>query len=190
MKVVEVVDDSSKGLAKQHEPQNTHGPMKEVVVSGMLAIPPASIGNVMVAAKKELNELLFRWNESLQAIPLFYSEPYFSKNRQHGRVIAEYPWVHIELLVKFYVFKPVIGMVLRGKVNQLSSNHVSLLVAGIFNASITSEEMEKAYKYDETLETWQSGSENDVNMGDIIDIEIAGMQMAKGLFYIEAKLPS
>ncbi|XP_022341237.2 DNA-directed RNA polymerase I subunit RPA43-like [Crassostrea virginica] len=46
------------------------------------------------------------------------------------------PYIHFDIVADFIVFKPTVGSILTGVVHRVFKSHVSLLVYGIFNASI------------------------------------------------------
>ena len=76
--------------------------------------------------------------------------------------------ISVSVLTKLIVFKPTVGLLIQGKVNKISDNHLSILVFGMFNANIASNEMSKNHKYCSDLNSLQSPS-GDIHEEDLID---------------------
>ena len=71
---------------------------------------------------------------SLHGVLLGYSE---IKKQPHGALLADSPFVHIDVTAKFFVFKPVVGASLSVSVIKKSSGHLGALLNDIFNVSVT-----------------------------------------------------
>ena len=63
--------------------------------------------------------MLFRYNDSVEGIPLSYSQLKFPKGKEYGRILAEHYWLHVDVTTKLLVFKPEIGMSLTGKITKV-----------------------------------------------------------------------
>lgn len=87
-----------------------------------LAIPPADTGNAMGAIKRQLNKLLFKFDDKFQGIPLSYCDISFPKGKDNGRYLADQPWIHVDVLSKFLVFKPIVGAKIQGTIVKVESN--------------------------------------------------------------------
>ena len=119
-----------------------------------VALLPASTKYPIEDVKRQLNSMLFKYNEDVKGIPLSFSQLKFPRGKEYGRIIAEQYWLHVDVVTKLLVFKPEIGMTITGKVNKISDNHVSLLIYAMFNASISGDQMCKSYYIDEASKTW------------------------------------
>ena len=85
------------------------------------------------------------------------------------------------------VFKPSVGLVLRGRINQLLDSHISLLVFGLFNASILGDDMCKQYAFNESASSWES-PQGDLLEGDVVDCKIVSFQHANGVLNLRCAL--
>ncbi len=95
--------------------ETSTGFVKEEVVLNV-AILPSSSGNPMDAVKKQLNDMLFRYNDSVGGVILTYSDVKFQKGKEYGKIIGEQPHIHIDILTKLLVFQPTLGMVIEGQI--------------------------------------------------------------------------
>jgi hypothetical protein len=84
-----------------------------------VAVSPILSANPMAAVEAQLNNLLFSFNDKLSGIPVGYTEITFPKGREYARIISDHPWLHIDVLTTFVVFKPSIGTHLTGTVNKV-----------------------------------------------------------------------
>lgn len=126
----------------------------EVEILIQVAVKPLQSSDPMGAVENQLRSSLFKYNEKVCGIPMAYIDILFPNDREYAKIIGDQPWLHVSVLTKLIVFRPEIGLKLQGKVNKLSDNHLSILVFGMFNASITSNEMSKQYKYCSVSNSW------------------------------------
>ena len=59
------------------------------------------------------------------------------KKQPHGALLADSPFVHLDVTAKFFVFKPVAGASLSVSVIKKSSGHLGALLNDVFNVSVT-----------------------------------------------------
>jgi hypothetical protein len=71
------------------------------------------------AVKQQINELLFRYHEDVNGVPIFYHELKLPPTKEYGRIMNELPWLHIDILVKLLVFQPQEGDILSGQINKV-----------------------------------------------------------------------
>ena len=151
------------------------------------AILPISMGYPLDAVRVQLNDMLLKYNEGLQGIPISFSKIEFDRGKECGRILDEQPWIHVDITTSVLLFKPAAGNTIHGKVNQISDSHVSLLVYGIFNASITSEELGSKYKYSHTRQAWESDT-GDLQVDDLAACRILDFHIANGVLSINATM--
>ena len=72
--------------------------------------------------------------DSLEGVPIAYSDPKLASST--GMIIEDLPEVHFHVHTNVTLFSPSIGTRLTGVVNNMSPDHIGLLIQGIFNASI------------------------------------------------------
>ncbi|RYH18009.1 hypothetical protein EON65_27760 [archaeon] len=147
-------------------------------VTMKLSLAPYMTADPVNAIKSHVDKLLFRFDDQLGGIPLAYEDVTFVDGKGLGRIYADHPWVFVEARVtKLLTFIPQVGMTVRGKVSQVlhifiplainilysnliidnlqvSDNHVSLLVLGLFNASIGEAELRKRFSYNTVSNSW------------------------------------
>lgn len=95
------------------------------------------------------------------------------------------------------VFRPVVGLTLKGKVNkvliifiiiQISDQHIGLLVHGLFNASISHDILPSTYSYDEDSRCWfNSETSGAIKIGTDITFIVDKINDANGMINISAK---
>jgi DNA-directed RNA polymerase subunit E'/Rpb7 len=139
----------------------------------------------MEEVENQLNGLLFKYSDEVGGVPLCFKELQLVKGKEHGRIMAEQPWIHVSVYTKLIIFKPVIGRILNAKVTQVSDNHVSMLIYGMFNASVSGAEMCRKYVFKNISKAWES-PQGDISEGDIVQFRIGGFQEANGVLNIDA----
>jgi hypothetical protein len=95
----------------------------------------------------QLNKCLKRWQPRLNGVPvqLLRVVPRINDLALH----EELPYMQIQAWVEWRVFRPRCGDLLRGTVTQLGIDHLSLLVHGLFNATIARDNLPDAWEYHE-----------------------------------------
>ncbi|KAI8817579.1 uncharacterized protein EV422DRAFT_219076 [Fimicolochytrium jonesii] len=120
--------------AKSHRKPTT--PFSSVVAQIQLSLPPCFIGNVNKGVNEYLDRFLMRYVEELDGVVLACSG--VKAVEDSARLMYESPYLHFKVRVRFTLFKPIVGELVVGVVNKVSSDHIGLLVHGVFNASIPS----------------------------------------------------
>jgi DNA-directed RNA polymerase I subunit RPA43 len=158
-------------------------------ISLKVALLPSESANPIDGIKQQLNKMLLKYSDELQGVPITFNEISFPPGKEHGRIIGERPWIHVDVSTTMLVFTPHLGLTLRGKINTMSDNYMSLLIYGMFNANISGDELEKQnYKYNHEDGKWESESDNNYDtessslaVGDMIECKISGYQQANGV---------
>ncbi len=127
---------------------------KNLSVTLQIAIEPSKSDLALAAVKEKLNNSLFRYSEDLEGVPIIYEDIAIPAGKNYARVFGEYPWLHIDISARITIFKPDIGQVIYGRVNKVSDSHVSLLVFGMFTATISGEKLSASYTYNRLLGRW------------------------------------
>jgi hypothetical protein len=93
--------------------------LAEITVHLKVALLPASMSRPIDATKKQINALLFRFNDELQGTPIAYSDICLPWG--YGKILAEKPWLHIDVETKLLLFKPVANARVSGKIHMVRS---------------------------------------------------------------------
>eukprot|EP01041_Mallomonas_annulata_P004542 gene4542-9012_t len=136
-----------------------------------VALEPRHTSHPLQAVTEQLHSLLFIYNDSLRGIPICFSDVHFRSGKPYGHIMDEQPWVHVVVVASIIVFKITKGQHLTGRVNKVSDSHISTLVCGIFNASISSDELQKEYSYSNENMSWISSS-GSISEGDYVRFQI------------------
>lgn len=99
-----------------------------------LALQPSCLIDIKAGAIRLLNAKVNQYYPELKGILMGF-EKIKLKSRE-GVLFNDGPFIHIDICSKFYVFNPVSGSLLRGRVNKKSPGHVGCLVHDTFNAAI------------------------------------------------------
>jgi hypothetical protein len=94
-------------------------PFHSTHVSMKMALLPSSSVNPMNHIKTQLSSMLFQYNEQLDGIPLAFSEVKFAEGKAYGRILAEHPWLHCEILSKMVIFRPAVGSWIEGQITKV-----------------------------------------------------------------------
>ena len=152
------------------------------------AILPSDLRSPLDAIKVQLNEMLLKYCEDLQAVPVCYSGIEFDEGKDTGKIIAEQPWIHIDVVTTLLLFKPLKGKIIQGLITQVSDSHISLILYGTFNASIASEEIGDKFSFNYSTQSWES-PEGDLALGDVVSCKIINYNFANSILTINATEP-
>lgn len=160
-----------------------------------IAVLPHELGDITSTIRKKLNAMLFTYSVQLEAVPIMYTDVSFENNNMIGKVMADQPWIHVDVNAKIMQFNPVPGRIVQGKVKTVSDSHVSILAYGMFNASIAGEKLSESYKYNEDSNVWEplkkSLSKSDrgpIEEGSVIDFTAVNCQYSHGVFFLEGNI--
>jgi hypothetical protein len=84
-----------------------------------VAIHPSETAHPLDGVRRQLNSLLFKFNQSLDGIPLSYSDLQLAPGKENGRFMADQPWIHIDVFSSVVVFKPIVGSKVNGKITKV-----------------------------------------------------------------------
>jgi hypothetical protein len=95
-------------------------PFHQVKILYKAAILPSQSGNPLQAVKSQLIHMLLNYHEELQGVPLSFSDISLIKGKEYCRIFNEDFWLHLDLSIKFLVFRPSIGLKLSGRTTMVS----------------------------------------------------------------------
>lgn len=133
---------------------NIQSPFFQESIVFQAALLPSQSSNLLDGVKQQINALLLNYSEDLKGIPLSYTDIKFPRGKEYCRIIGEDHWLHIDVTTKILVFRPVIGIILTGRITMISDSHLSLLVYQMLNASITGDNFRKYFIYDDKIKAW------------------------------------
>ncbi|XP_036423447.1 DNA-directed RNA polymerase I subunit RPA43 [Colossoma macropomum] len=99
-----------------------------------VALPPMYLKKKRTGIQEELNAELLKYSSSLKGVPLAYD--HIKVLEQHGDILDDQGFIHLNIEASFVVFKPRKGEKLVGVINKIAVGHVGCLVHGCFNACV------------------------------------------------------
>ena len=123
----------------------------------VMTLLPSYIGRIGDGVLEHLNDKILRYSRDLGGVFLSYSKPRVLQ--EAGRIIDEHPHIHFDLDYKAYVFRPRVGSVLTGVVNNIGDDHIGCLVYDCFNASVVMSEGQRKSQSRTFLSNCQVGAE-------------------------------
>lgn len=149
-------------------------------------INPRFIGSLHHAVELHINSLLLKYNASLEGVPIAVGS--FRTLSSKALVNSDFPLLHFEAGARFTVFAPQVGSTLLGQVNHVSSDHVGMLVMGVFNASIASTNMKEGYSFDEAGYSWTDGQRSILTPGSFVQFVVTSFDIADDVFSIHGSI--
>eukprot|EP00644_Phytophthora_capsici_P004788 jgi/Phyca11/537964/estExt2_Genewise1Plus.C_PHYCAscaffold_10083 len=127
-----------------------------------------------------------RYSEPLQGVVLSFSN--VKLDRPHGVIVNEMPFIHCKVLADALLFRPKEGMMLRGVVNKIGSNHVGMLFAGVFNGSVAEAELPKGYVHNYAQDCWLGEDGSSISVEDEVEVKVLRVHVAGAMVAIEATM--
>lgn len=141
----------SHSATKHHSTSKTTSPTVSAECSLYIPIPPIYALDPMSGICDNINSLVMQYVPQLDGVLLAYDSISPSST---ARIINDSPFAHVWVTFQATIWRPSIGQILVGRINQQSPDHIGLLLQGTFNASIPREEITSAYKYNKEAEEW------------------------------------
>ncbi len=73
-------------------------PFRTVEATLKVALHPSQIDRPFEAVQQYINSLLFRYHEDLEGVPVLYSGLKFQNDELYGRILDEFPWIHVDAM--------------------------------------------------------------------------------------------
>eukprot|EP00038_Savillea_parva_P009005 m.180618 g.180618 ORF g.180618 m.180618 type:complete len:283 (-) comp15048_c0_seq1:104-952(-) len=115
-------------------------------------LDPTYLGDVAVGVREHLNKHLRKYSQTLGGVPTQVVSAQLEQSS--GAIVGDAPGVQCAARATYLVFTPQPGELLVGDVNAISSDHIGLLIANNWNASIPRSYIPEQYEYDHELERW------------------------------------
>lgn len=94
-------------------------PFKLIETTLKVALLPIHTEYPFNAIKEQINDMLFRYNDDLNGVPILYDQLTLPKTKEYGRIMNELPWLHIDISTKILLFQPQSGQILTGQINKV-----------------------------------------------------------------------
>ncbi|KAK6340445.1 hypothetical protein TWF730_002200 [Orbilia blumenaviensis] len=138
-----VTMSSSKPALKTAE---ISSPYTLTTASRYLSISPAYSATPQIGIQRDhLDPLVFKYDSTLDGVILLHQNLRFQSPA--ARILGESPFAFVWCLVEFMLWKPVVGMVLEGFVNNVSPSHLGMLYGNVFSVSVTQTGIPKDWKF-------------------------------------------
>ena len=127
--------DSLPEIASVSLPEETESScFRKVMVKEHLSLLPCFIGNLSKGVLGYLSGKVLKYSSHLNGVLLAFSNP--TVIQEEGLIFDEQPHIHFDLNYAAYVFRPVVGSVLNGRINKVGSDHVGCLLYDCFNVTV------------------------------------------------------
>ncbi|KAJ0406420.1 hypothetical protein P43SY_007028 [Pythium insidiosum] len=153
-----------------------------------VSLLPCHIGDARLGIDQEMTTLLMRYSDKLEGVILSFSNVRLEK--PSGHILNEQPFIHCKVIADALVFQPRVGMTLSGVVNKIGSNHIGLLIAGVFNGSVAANELPKGYVHNYAEDAWKGADGTCISVGETITVKVVRVHVAGGMIAIEASMRS
>ena len=127
----DVVDDAQEFESSRDRDLSC---FRRLEVEEHVTLLPWYLGRVGEGVVELLNSRVLRYSRAYGGVLLSYSRPIVLQ--RSARILDEQPHLHFDLKYTAYVFRPVVGGVLRGRVNNVGVDHLGCLVYECFNATL------------------------------------------------------
>jgi len=112
-------------------------------------------GAVLPGVEEELNTKLMTYVDSYEGVLLAYRDLELLDHA--GFILEDKPFINFRVRATLTLFAPKKGDFLIGEVSRSTRDHVGILVAGVFNATIAADQMSPLYSYQPASESWTKG---------------------------------
>jgi hypothetical protein len=107
---------------------------RSVSVELSIHLPPAGLSDISSSVANQLNSYIFQYSPACGGVLLSYKSVRYLT--QLGSILYDKPWIHFTIAVEFLVLVVAPGEILTGQVVAINAHALTLLVCGVFNASI------------------------------------------------------
>ncbi|KAI8914369.1 hypothetical protein EDD86DRAFT_273449 [Gorgonomyces haynaldii] len=147
-----------------------------------IRLAPCFISQEKQGIHQYLQSMLFKYNQQLQGVIVAFANVKVTDS--FAKIQNESPFMNMNIQVDLVHFSPKKEQLLVGIVNKMSADHIGLLVHGIFNASISTQELE-GWEWQE--DHWSSG-QMAITENCAIKFKVVSLSNLNGLFSIHGTL--
>lgn len=135
-----------------------------------------------------------RYREDLQGVLVLADNLSIT---QSAAIVEDSPFLHAQLQGRGLLFKPSVGSVVWGTISSVSSGYATALVAGLFNARISLDDLRDRYTWQAGLDQWQLNSGHAgqqlpavIAAGERIPLAISAVSATAGVITLETTVAS
>lgn len=158
--------------------------IEEITVRRHVHIPWKLVDKVEEGVRRILESELYQFNPSLRAIPIAIN--HFEVTSDVVEITpVRMDSIYIVIEADLIVFRPQEGDELEGVIKAVADDYVSVMIYGVFNASIPKVELIKqAYLFNPLHQKWQHLQHEDMEVDQPIRIRCEQLQVKKGILSI------
>lgn len=159
-------ENAAGGGGKNASALTDASPIEQTRALLHIHLHPSSLLDVHLGVEEHINSLLLRYNESLDGIPVAYSD--VKRLSKTGAVSPYFPLCHVPVSVSMTLLRPRPGMLLVGKVTEMSDTFIGLLAFDYLNCVIQIGSVRSDLTYSVFGQCWKSAShkEHSITVGD------------------------
>lgn len=147
----------------------------ELDVKERLSLMPCWIGKLEKAMHTHLSGHVLQYLRTFEGALISYSQPVILQ--QKGVILDDGPHIQCDVRYKAFVFRPKIGRVLTGVVNNIGIDHIGCLVDNYFNAAV---HVHKDH-------TKKYASREDIAVGDRLLFTVSGIDTVGGILSLQGQ---
>ncbi|RHZ22907.1 hypothetical protein DYB37_000958 [Aphanomyces astaci] len=159
-----------------------------VVLVMSCSLAPYHIQDPKKGLEDQLNHMLMKYSEPVQGVLLAFNS--LQVINPYGHIINETPYIHVRIAADALVFRPTPGMQLTASVNKVGSNHIGLLLAGVFNVSIAATEMPSGFVHNYHEDAWVGQDSSAIAVDDTVEFRVLQVHVAHGVISIDGSMRS
>lgn len=122
-----------------------------------VSLLPSSLGEAEKHVEESIQNFQLKYSDGVGGVILAFDDMEILDDGK-GFVLNELPYAHYTVVMTALVFSPAIGCRLSGTVTESFHSHISLVVCGHFNASISAKHLRSSgFEFDGEKELWFKG---------------------------------
>lgn len=159
--------------------QSSSSLLEDVTANVSIQLHPSSLLDVPLGIREHLNNLLLRFNEQLDGVPLAYRDV-----RQVGRTAAVspyFPMCKVNVEVRFTLLRLGVGGYVEGRVTEVTDTFIGLLLYEVVNAVVLVGDV-KGWTYSLYDHRWKGVKDagHGIGCGDVVRVKLAGLEQHGG----------
>ncbi|RHZ25768.1 hypothetical protein DYB26_002526 [Aphanomyces astaci] len=152
------------------------------------SLAPYHIQDPKKGLEDQLNHMLMKYSEPVQGVLLAFNS--LQVINPYGHIINETPYIHVRIAADALVFRPTPGMQLTATVNKVGSNHIGLLLAGVFNVSIAATEMPSGFVHNYHEDAWVGQDSSAIAVDDTVEFRVLQYDLHASMMMLYAYMKS